>query len=208
MPPCAEEDHDRHLLCDPGHRDRLHLRGYLWIETTPPATPLWTVHPQETPGCCPASGSGLSPRHPRLLLLCHRAPRSHPALSRRVHDLCDSVRLYRRGRGGPGWERASRVGAGQQGTDSNPSPSASRRAAPGQLAMLLSPNLQQFHSFPGSALSWIKALSGPHPCLFLTSLPAPSCVLSSCPPEWAPLSAGWGPAGHMVLLFGLGEGWP
>lgn len=132
-----------------------------------------------------------------------------PALSRRVHDLCDSVRLCRRrGRGGPGWERASRVGTGQQGTDSNPGPPASRRAAPRQLAMLLSPNLQQFHSFPGSALSWIKALSGPQPCLFLTSLPAPSCVLSSCPSEWAPPSVGWGPAGHMVLLFGLGEGWP
>uniref|UniRef100_A0A8P0SHQ7 Syntaxin-1A n=2 Tax=Canis lupus familiaris TaxID=9615 RepID=A0A8P0SHQ7_CANLF len=64
----VKEDHDHHLLRDPGHCHCFHLWRHLWIKIIPPATLLRMVCPQEAPWLLLPSGWEPLLSHTILLL--------------------------------------------------------------------------------------------------------------------------------------------
>lgn len=101
------------MLRDPGHRHRLHLRGYLRVEAVAPAALLFRMAHSAAATTTTAKEAPL-PRPPTFWLRAStfsplsappsatgtlHPPRPEPC---RVHELCDSACLFRGGRGEPG----------------------------------------------------------------------------------------------------------
>lgn len=161
------------------------------------------VHPEKVPWLLPPSGSEPSPFHPILLLLCHGALHTHPALSRCVHDLCKCASVQKRQRGAR-LGNSQRGGGGSARDRLRPWPPHPSQARLPRVAMLPFPCLQSFHfDLGGSVLSGHQGSLDPSLASYCpTHLSCPLQLSQAQPPD------GWGPAGHMVLLFRLGEGWP
>lgn len=181
----AEEDHDHHLLRGPGHRHRLHLRRHLRIETTPPATPLGMVCPQEAPWLLLPSGSEPLPPRPVLLLSLPQGPPSPPRAV--VCMISVTVCVSVRGASGePGWETASGVGqvskAQTQALAQAASPFPGSATQGSHVPPSPLPCLHEFHSSLGSALSWDRG------SLWTPTLPPPDWPICPdlCPLQLSP----------------------